>query len=69
MVKKAPDKASYKGVLLGRPTKYAIGGNRTSFKPPGRSRSFAMKQMAILGHEDNKFPEKSKHEQKGWIRK
>jgi hypothetical protein len=50
------DGASYKDVLLGRPTKYSIGGNRTSFKSPGRPRSFATKQKAISGHEDKDSP-------------
>ena len=39
--------ASYKDILLGRPTKYEINWDRASIKPPGRSRSFTRKHMAI----------------------
>jgi hypothetical protein len=50
------DEASYQDVLLERPTKFFIIEGRTSFKPPGRLRSFAKKQRAISGHEDKKAP-------------
>jgi len=54
--------ASYKDVLLGRPTKLFIIEDRTSIKALGRPRSSATNRMAILGHEDQESPENGKHE-------